>query len=164
MFVEHGNGATTGMTPEQHSAFARGRQEDVVTLSTEDREGMRESVAFESELGTEEVDTFRRGVAQRWLPQEAALNSARSAVLRFANLRSEQILKRIRTSLARQLVTDTPFQTGGHAPAAVGQRGVPLVGPLPRCEEPRGGCSPSHAAHRYRWNYWGQIDVQGMKW
>ena len=145
--MERGNGATTGTAPEQHSAFARGRQEDVVTLSTEHREGMRESVAFESELGTEEVDTFRRGVAQRWLPQEAALNSARSAGLRCADSRSEPILKRIHTPLARQLATDTAFPQADTLLRRFGSKGFPLVGPLPLCEEPRGGCSPSRAAH-----------------
>ena len=94
MFVEHGNGATTGMTPEQHLALARGRQEDVVILSTEDLEGIRESVAFESDSGLEEIDAFRRGVAQRWLSQASALNSARSAWLRGADPRSEPIGKK----------------------------------------------------------------------
>ena len=46
MFVEHGNGATTGMTPEQHFAFARGRQEAVAILSTEDLEGILETVTL----------------------------------------------------------------------------------------------------------------------
>ena len=46
VFVEHGNGATTGTAPEQHLASARGRQEDVVFLSTEDLEAFRELVDF----------------------------------------------------------------------------------------------------------------------
>ena len=55
MFAEHGNGATTGTTPEQHFAFARGRQEDVVILSTEDLEGFVKWLPFECDSGLEEV-------------------------------------------------------------------------------------------------------------
>ena len=147
MFVEHGNGATTGMTPEQHFAFARGRQEDVVILSTEDLEGIRESVAFEAELGTEEVDAFRRGVAQRWLSQAAALNSAQLAWLRGADGRSEPFLKRIHTPFAEQLAKDTAFPQAATFLRQLGSEGFLLVGPLPRCEGAARRVPPQAARH-----------------
>ena len=109
MFVEHGNGATTGMTPEQHFAFARGRQEDAVILSTEALEGIRESVAFESDSGLEEIDAFRCGVAQRWLSQAAALNSARSAWLSGVDERPAPIPKRVHIIFAKRPATDAAF-------------------------------------------------------
>ena len=64
MLAEHGYGATTGRTPEQHFAFARGRQEDVVILSTEDLKKFVNQSPLNLNLAL-----------WRWMPSAAELHS-----------------------------------------------------------------------------------------